>query len=289
MQSRLLISPNKTMIVLDTGPARQLAESDQMPLWVNVFKEMSSQGYSFSLAEIAAAELLAQYHRGSFSERKRRRMLDRLSLFINLEMPVLASKKDVYGMLRLNVDRWEAVESWHIAQVAWAWLKNPNMQGCPGEEELKELLQEERQDWIDHLREVKQLTESVLGADDPTDWAQVTPKMLAELDNSLSKGSSRPPLSLRCHLQSRYRWRQFVRTRSKKDPYNPEAQSKRNDGIDVDLYTYLMLPAFVVTTDNAFLSGLWDIKSFQRDWFVTADDMFAKWASGVRPALTWPT
>jgi hypothetical protein len=285
---RQIIPLEKTLVVLDTGPARLLGELDAEPPWLAVFVEMSLNGYCFSLAEIAAAELLAQYDRGALSPHKHGRMVSRLKRFISPEMPALASKKDIYGMLGLPVEDWSAREAWTLAQLMWAWLNDPSLDGRPGKDLLVALLNEERQDWTDHLRKARELAIQKVGESGLADLAAATPAVLTAMDAALSRGGGSPPLSLRCHLHSRYRWRQFVRTQQRKDPYDPESASKRNDGIDVDLYIYLMLPAFVVTVDNSFLGGLWDIESFQKDWFVTPDAFAAQWVDGKRPLLAWP-
>ncbi|MDP9607559.1 UNVERIFIED_ORG: hypothetical protein J2W38_007384 [Variovorax paradoxus] len=284
---RLIIPEKKTIVVLDTNPARNLAEMEEAPPWLHDFEAMSRDGYSFSLAEIAVAELMAQYDRGSLSQSNHQRMIDRLSLFLNLEMPALAGKKDIYGMLELNVDAWKPEETWQLAQIMWAWLKDPAHDGRPGEELLKELLQEERDDWVEYLRTIKSMV-AELAPKEGFSYQDATPEVIAAIDASLSNGSSNPTMAQRVHLHSRYRWRQFVRSQKSKGPYNPLSGNKRNDGIDVDLYIYLMLPAFVVTTDTAFLDGLKDIESFQRGWFVTPETLSAQWSNGTKPRLAWP-
>jgi hypothetical protein len=73
-----------------------------------------------------------------------------------------------------------------------------------------------------------------------------------------------------------------------KEPYDPESPKKRNDGIDADLYRYLLLPALIVTQDKAFFGGLSDIQSFQKGWFYTPQLLADEWLNGNQRAPTWP-
>ncbi|HDR9000093.1 TPA: hypothetical protein QDB01_006105 [Burkholderia vietnamiensis] len=78
-----------------------------------------------------------------------------------------------------------------------------------------------------------------------------------------------------------------MRTRKTKEPYNPGSSNHLNDGIDFDLYRYLMLPAFVVSDDNGFHSKIADIKSPQRTWFKKPEELAAAWERGELSCPTW--
>lgn len=78
-----------------------------------------------------------------------------------------------------------------------------------------------------------------------------------------------------------------MRTRKSKEPYDPTSVKKVNDGIDFDLYCYLMLPAFVVASERGFYGEIADIKSLQRDWFWRPEELAAARAVGERPRPIW--
>ncbi|CAN0621130.1 protein of unknown function [Burkholderia multivorans] len=88
-------------------------------------------------------------------------------------------------------------------------------------------------------------------------------------------------------LQTRYLWRQWVRTREANAPYDPNNPKKVNDGIDLDLYRYLILPALVVSDDGGFHGTIADIKSPQRTWFQKPEELAAAWEHGELSCLTW--
>ena len=58
---RKLIPDELTIVVLDTCTVRGLAYAEATPGWVSTFAAMTENGYSFSLADGALTELLAQY------------------------------------------------------------------------------------------------------------------------------------------------------------------------------------------------------------------------------------
>lgn len=51
--------------------------------------------------------------------------------------------------------------------------------------------------------------------------------------------------------------------RKANDVCNPASQKKRSDGIDLDLYCYLVPPAFVVVEESRFHTRVEDIRSPQ--------------------------
>lgn len=106
-------------------------------------------------------------------------------------------------------------------------------------------------------------------------------------DLAASGRNAHPTMAMRLDLQMRYIWRQWVRTRQKKDGYDPTSEKRSNDGIDLDLYSYLMLPAFVVADDKGFHERLSDIKSDQRRWFWRPQELADAWERGERPRPIW--
>ncbi len=72
------------------------------------------------------------------------------------------------------------------------------------------------------------------------------------------------------------------------NPYDPTSLKKLNDGIDFDLYRYLMLPAFVVADDSGFFTKITDIPSFQVKWFCKPQALADAWSRGESPVPHWP-
>lgn len=95
-------------------------------------------------------------------------------------------------------------------------------------------------------------------------------------------------MSVRRHLDVLFRFRQSARSVQRKEPYDPKSLKKINDGVDVDLFQYLILPAFVLSEDSFFSSKLEDITSFQKAWLFRPEALAAQWENGLRPQPTWP-
>lgn len=288
---RLLVPDDQIIVVLDTAPVRDLAYATETPHWVDTFARMAEQGYSFSIADGALAELLAQRQRNALSAADCQSIVDRLKRFLNLKLPVLLGKKDLSGMLQINDEPWDANECRDLSLHGWKLLTrcaNPDdQQASPAW-----ALEEERDDWKGLFAGWQKIVDAINAEDptDPIDVSTLTSGVLEGMERSQDKWNSLvPPMSVRMHLQNRYYWRQFVRTQKKKDAYNPDSSKKRNDGIDADLYRYLLLPALVVTRDNGFFSKkLSDIESFQKGWFYSAQQLADEWIRGIGPAPTWP-
>lgn len=287
---RHLVPEDKIIVVLDTAPARNLAYLNTPPAWVETYEQMASDGYSFSLSEVAVAELIAQRQRGALSADDCRKICEGLERFLNPELPVLLGNYDLGGMLNINEIPWSAGECQSLSQLAWMML---NACAHPDDEQdtPEPVLQEERDEWIAFFEGWQGILD-IHNAEDPStplDLDAMTPQMLELIAQSQDKHCVlEPPRSVRLHLEARYRWRQFVRKQQRKGGYDPESKKKKNDGIDANLFLYLILPAFVVTEDNLFFGGLEGIDSFQASWFFKPQALADAWAGGTRPAPTWP-
>nr|WP_131515283.1 hypothetical protein [Pseudomonas chengduensis] len=297
---RLLVPNDKIVVVLDTAPTRELAYAEDIPAWVNTFADMARNGYSFSLADGTFAELFNQRVRGAITGEQLLKIIQRLELFLAPNLPVLPGKRDLRGMLQLECSGWDESECQALSQAAWLELRE-HVAVVDGKGSPETILQQERELWIDHFiswqTQIKNMIDrenapsnTAAGVEpEPFDLESKTQVVLQAMENAqLTQDLITPPMSVRNHLLNRYIWRQIVRSLKPERPYNPVSRKKRNDGIDADLYRFLILPALVVTRDKAFLSGLADINSFQTGWFLSPEDLAQKWLDGTKPAPTWP-
>jgi hypothetical protein len=203
---------------------------------------MQAHGYLFSLADCALGELINQRSRGSIGDPHFRTMVCRLDKFLAPNFPVMPGEKDVLKMI--GVEACQAGYEGEVAvlsQKAWAKLKN---QRVDGSDLSATILDEERASWkelFDRVNEIYVEAHSPPALDELND--PLLDEVLARMD---SCGAVDPPLSQRFDLRTKYFWRQFVRTKKKRGPYNIDAPKKANDGIDFGVYTYLALPALVV-------------------------------------------
>lgn len=288
MKPRQLIPDQQIIVVLDTSPVRDLAFETVQPSWVKTFSEMACDGYSFSLADAAAAELLNQVRTGATPLAAHQQAIEWVSTFLNPEVQVLPGKMDLEDMIGLSED-WDVREALYIAAVAWEMLRDPLKPDAEGRPPFDLLLEQERDEWklfFARLRHISRVSGLDVSKSDPV-------SVMEFLVNRMASGHDEdfgvsPPPSIRRHLELRYRIRQYIRTERTKEPYNPAAKRNRNDGIDIDLYHYLMLPAIVVAKDGGFYSSLNDIDSFQKAWFMRPDRLANEWLAGNQPQPKWP-
>lgn len=322
---RHIIPLEKCIVVLDTNVARKLGESTTCPDWLDTFGRMASSGeYTFALADGAFAELLNQITKpeGGMSDRCFSRMIQGLETFLDPEYPIILGKKDILGMLGIDgKGPWCAVEVRNLSKDGWHELCSVQLEPKNAQYQLRleEILQEEREEWAKQFKKfdyhfalelasvnrritelqslsgvyalslrnlLREYQQKLLALNNLKELeGKVLDDALAGLDadNSLAGVS----MSARCDLQIRYLYRQWVRTRKSKRAYSPASHNNRNDGIDFDFYRFLMLPALVVTEDNGFLTRISDIPSAQKTWFMTPQELAAKWVRGDRPRPTW--
>lgn len=322
---RHIIPVEKCIVVIDTNVARGIGESTDRPAWVDTFSRMASSGeYSFSLADGTLAELLNQITKpdGGMDDQCFTRMIQGLETFLDAEYPIILGKRDLKGMLGVvREEPWCAIEAKSLSTLTWKKLCDirSEPQNAQYRSMIEETLQEERDEWIavfskfdsHHARDIDALERhiaelSTLGSDTSLSASNSLAELqqelhelnnlnelggmvlndaLADLDANCSLTGI--PMSARCDLQMRYLYRQWVRTKKTKCAYSPTSRKKRNDGIDFDLYRYLMLPALVLTEDTAFLAGILDIPSSQKNWFMTPQELANSWQQGEQPWPTW--
>lgn len=290
---RKLIPDEQTIVVLDTSPVRNVGH-DGVPAWVATFADMRKDSYSFSLADGACAELLTAHARGSITDDKLATIVNAAEMYLNPAVPVLLGKIDLMRMIGESNEPvgWEA-EVRKLSQRAWQMLKAAS--SIPPKERIsaEAELQEDRDHWIGAFAKFDVGLEEWL-SEDPSREEQFPLHLydhpLLDLQFRSFAARSvyhRPDMADRADLQMRYEWRQWIRFRQKKDGYNPTSKKNRNDGVDLDMYPYLMLPALVVAGDSGFHSRIEDIESPQLDWFWQPQDLADAWARGERPRPGW--
>lgn len=285
------IVPNtKCIVVLDTSPARLLAHEDTCPDWVGHFREMSQGEYFFCLADVAFAELISQFERGSIKIAEFSRMMERLSEFVSPDYPIFPSKMDILAMIGGSTSRsdWTIENSQEISLRGWSYLNKIIDQVEAVRNDASNFLQEERNDWIKYFDLFEK--ERILSGDAADSLNERGGPLLEAVLRQLDQKESFPdfPFSVRSDLQFKHLWRQYVRSLKIKDAYDPESAKKQNDGIDFDLYRYFMVPALVVSCDRGFFEALNGIDSFQRPWFYRPDGLASAWCSGASTKPEWP-
>jgi hypothetical protein len=246
---------------------------------------MREQGYSFSLADHACCELIAQRSRGAISDDEHAKLIERLRCFIDAANPVMLGEVDVLeriGAIRNRHGNYKNDAS-VLSGRAWRVLceKQAN-----GEELSGNLLDEGRTVWTALLTKVESIYR-----------ASGSPELLDELNDPILDQALAsldrvhdidPPMSQRMDLRVRYFWRQFVRSKRARQPYDPANPKKRNDGTDFTIYTYLALPALIVAEESGFFSSIANIPSFQASWFIKPIDLANAWKRGECPRPVWP-
>jgi hypothetical protein len=123
----------------------------------------------------------------------------------------------------------------------------------------------------------------------PTDLRESDgPPLDLVLDSMRKQSRLTSPRSTRLDLRTCYFWRQFVRSKRAKEPYNVYAPKKRNNGIDFSLFNYLALPAFVVMSERQLIGSIKEIPSFQTGWILRPEDLVITWDRGEHCHPSWP-
>jgi hypothetical protein len=271
------------VVVLDTGPVRDLAHCSQIPSWVGSFSRMKADGYRFSLADCACAELINQRSRGSIKDPGFSIMIDCLGEILDPTLPVMLGDRDVLIMIGARSRDEKDLPATEVSQCVWSKLRK---QPIDYDNRVEEVLQEDRDAWKELFRRVNEI---YLEKGSPTDLNEYDHPILdVALASMNDQANISPPLSIRLDLRMRYFWRQFVRSKKDRGAYNLEAPKKHNDGIDFSIYMYLALPALVVVTEHGFLKSIADIRSFQASWFQKPSTLVEAWTKGERPQPTWP-
>lgn len=290
---RKIIPDDQCMVVLDTSPVRNIAHATETPAWVATFAEMSKAGYSFSLADGALTELLFQYLRGSIKKTEHARIVQAIETFLSPDLPVLPGRKDLMGMIGESDDpAWCEDELVTYSRHALTVLKDPSLLTEKERAKIAPALQDDRNEWIAWFAKFDRGYEKWKAEVPGREKKPLNMYEHALLDDELAdlaaySRNPHPDMAERLDLLLRYVWRQWVRTRLDKFAYDPTRDSNRNDGIDLDLYRYLMLPAVVVSDDKGFHDRIADIKRPQRAWFWRPQALADAWMRGEPPRPVW--
>lgn len=271
------------LVVLDTGPAREIAEEAVLPSWVEPFLKMKEDGYRFSLADNACAELMHQRARGSIEGQRSQTMIGWLDKLLDANMPMMPGARDVLIAIGAEPPMENERSAAELSRCAWEALRRTEPQADTGADIA---LEQARDDWKEQFQTFEAI---FVSRGMPTDLSESDDPLLdLALDSMRKQSKLTPPLSTRLDLHTRYFWRQFVRSKRAKEPYNVHAPEKRNDGIDFTLFTYLALPAFVVTSERQLIGSIKGIPSFQTDWILRPEDLVIAWDRGVHRRPSWP-
>jgi hypothetical protein len=107
------------LVVLDTGPAREIAEAAALPSWVEPFLKMKEDAYRFSLAENACAELMHQRARGSIESQRFQTMIEWLDKLLDANMPMMPGARDV--LIAIGAERPMENERSAAELSRWTW------------------------------------------------------------------------------------------------------------------------------------------------------------------------
>lgn len=146
---RKIIPDEQCLVVLDTSPVRDVAYASETSPWVPTFGTMAKDGYSFSLADDAFAELISQHARGSTTDDQRATIVSAAETYLNPAFPKMPGKVDLMRMIGESdaPAGWEA-EVRILSQRAWHMLRAASS-GSANESIIADAeLQEDRGDCI---------------------------------------------------------------------------------------------------------------------------------------------
>lgn len=271
---RKLIPEEKCIVVLDTNIARYLVKNKYEPDLLDVFVEMKEHGYLFCLSDIAWAELIKQRLNDSIPAQEYEKMLSLLEKFIDMDFPMLPSTEGLTDLF-FSEDDYE-----FDFKHAWEQLRT-----LEDKQMLEKNLEEVKNGWLAYFSqcskdpEIPSLLKSLRNDD---------PQLCQSFATRFNHYNCVPPMHIRMDLELKYYTQQAINVAN--TCINPCSKKRENDGLDVLLLHYLILPAFLLTEDKIFSSDkLQSIQSFQKEWILNPKKLAMKWCSGEEPRPVWPS
>ena len=139
-------------------------------------------------------------------------------------------------------------------------------------------LEEERTKWRDRFANV------------PPDWKDKSlPDRLKILARDLdSEIDCNPSLTTRLDATLRHENRMVELRSLAKTPYNPNSESRENDGIDFNMSYVFMKRILLCTLDGNYSRPIQDLKSYQSDWVFSPQTVVDAWKARTLARPKWP-
>lgn len=282
-------------IAIDTGIARELSLAE--PPWFADLTKMRQDGWSFHLADVCVAEIIASRERESVTPGQWADGTQRLDLILGDNFPCLPGKRELFHLCGFNDKEdpnKECLDDGFLAkysQGVWERLKKPIAERklraevtfstggspyrCPIRKgQAATVLEQERAKWISEMSRTP---------NPDFDFENAVAAYKIEFDSWAKTDGV--PMSIRGDILAHARAEYERRLAS---GYNPEGKKRRNDGIDFLLLLTFLWPAYLLTTDRKLHSLLQGLDSFQADWVFLPDRLSAAWKDGNLAGPDWP-
>ncbi|ODS34387.1 MAG: hypothetical protein SCARUB_00518 [Candidatus Scalindua rubra] len=287
---------------MDTNVIRNLCYADEP--WITTFQKMASDGYHFCLSDILFAEFLEQFERGSIIGEQYRIAIQRANMFVSRTLPVLPGKAELYQMSGIKdkhlSNDFDPEYTQRDSEAKWGWMKALSepadlaikvVRVKVGNQAYKysfqagvaaRTLDEERLKWSQFVKQFDALTTNRI-----REKRTEILKKMAEIEDNWADCD--PPLSVRFDLWNKNLFETVAQRSISKEPYNPESNKRKNDGIDFLLKQAFLLPALVCTADKNFIGRFANIDSFQKEWIYTPEDLTDAWTRKEITRPEWPS
>ena len=298
---RSIIPESEQIVALDTKIGWELRNTE--PAWLKTFVSMSQSGYHFCISDIFIAEFFNQLETGRLTPAEFMHAVKQMDRFISGMLPILPGKRQLYQITGIHNPEMPQAEKPGFTQAdsiaKWNWMKsitdyaslstNPTaftyngqalehtfQQGVVNAE-----LQLERDTWIALIESFDSEPKDTLYLQRDNRLA----KMRSDID---SDSHCVPPASTRYDLLLKFLLETAIQRNQSVGEFNHKKTKRLNDAIDSLLLLTFLLPGFVCTTDTPFVSRFDPIKSFQKEWFITPNQLATQWINGTNPRTIWP-
>jgi len=298
---RNIIPESEQIVALDTGIGWALRHTE--PVWISTFTNMRDVGYHFCISDIFLVEFLNQFETGRLTPAEFTHAIDQLNKCVSRRLPILPGKRQLYQMAGIHDPETPPTEdpkfTMAYSNATWGWLRslsdpaslqstqarftyNGQEYVCPFQRGVASTeLQSERDDWRTFIRGFDLLPKDTLH--------RFRDEILENMRHTVDGWAScTPPMSTRLDLWQKSILETAIQRNQSVGAFNPESDRRRNDAIDALLKLAFLLPAFVCTLDQNFISRFTPIDSFQKAWFVTPEQLAEAWSNGTNPRTAWP-